>query len=349
MEIVLNQDHLKKYINHAVKVSGENPILIDSFISNAIEIDVDAISDGMNVTIVGLMQHIEEAGIHSGDSACCIPPYSLDNEIIDRLKKQSILLAKELQVVGLINIQFAINGREIYVLEANPRASRTLPFVSKVIGKPIPGIAALIMAGISKNIIDEPYVNFFAVKEVVLPFNKFPGTDILLGPEMRSTGEVMGIDKNFAKAYLKSQIASGIELPNKGTAFVSVKEKDKNPKLLEICKIIDELGINILATTGTLQFLSNNNINAKGVNKAYEGRPNIIDLLTDNKINLVINTTEGLQSIEDSKGIRMLALEKNLPYYTSTTGAWAAARSMKNLNEKGLSIISLQELNNLDF
>ena len=159
----------------------------------------------------------------------------------------------------------------------------------------------------------------------------------------------MGIDKNFAKAYLKSQIASGIELPNKGTAFVSVKEKDKNPKLLEICKIIDELGINILATTGTLQFLSNNNIKAKGVNKAYEGRPNIIDLLTDNKINLVINTTEGLQSIEDSKGIRMLALEKNLPYYTSTTGAWAAAHSMKNLNEKGLSIISLQELNNLDF
>ena len=228
MEIVLNEDHLKKYINHAVKVSGENPILIDSFISNAIEIDVDAISDGINVTIVGLMQHIEEAGIHSGDSACCIPPYSLDNEIIDRLKKQSILLAKELQVVGLINIQFAINGRDIYVLEANPRASRTLPFVSKVIGKPIPGIAALIMAGISKNIIDEPNINFFAIKEVVLPFNKFPGTDILLGPEMRSTGEVMGIDKNFAKAYLKSQIASGIKLPNKGTAFVSVKEKDKN-------------------------------------------------------------------------------------------------------------------------
>ena len=349
MEIVLNEDHLKKYINHAVKVSGKNPILVDSFISNAIEIDVDAISDGINVTIVGLMQHIEEAGIHSGDSACCIPPYSLDNEIIDRLKKQSILLAKELQVVGLINIQFAINGRDIYVLEANPRASRTLPFVSKVIGKPIPGIAALIMAGISKNIIDEPNINFFAIKEVVLPFNKFPGTDILLGPEMRSTGEVMGIDKNFAKAYLKSQIASGIKLPNKGTAFVSVKEKDKSPKLLEICKIIDELGINILATTGTLQFLSNNNINAKGVNKAYEGRPNIIDLLTDNKINLVINTTEGLQSIEDSKGIRMLALEKNLPYYTSTTGAWAAAHSMKNLNEKGLSIISLQELNNLDF
>ena len=349
MEIVLNEDHLKKYINNAVKVSGKNPILIDSFIKDAIEIDVDVISDGKNITIVGLMQHIEEAGIHSGDSACCFPPYSLDRQLISTIKKQSIKLAKALEVKGLLNIQFAVHGNDIYVLEANPRASRTLPFVSKVIGKPVPGIAALIMAGISKNNLKNPKVHFFAIKEVVLPFNRFPGTDILLGPEMRSTGEVMGIDKNFSRAFLKSQIASGIILPNKGNAFVSVKNKDKNTKLLDICEIILSLGIKIFATSGTLQFLLKNNIYVKHIKKAHEGRPNIIDLLTDNKIDLVINTTEGLQSIEDSKGIRTLALEKNLPYYTSNSGAWAAAHAMRNLNEKELSIISLQELKNLDY
>ena len=348
MEIVFNEIHLKKYISHAVKVTGENPILIDSFISDAIEIDVDAISDGEKVTIVGVMQHIEEAGIHSGDSACCLPPYSLSNALITKIKKQSVLLAKELKVKGLINIQFAVREKNIYVLEVNPRASRTLPFVSKVIGKPIPGIASLIMAGIAKNTLLDPKINFFAIKEVVLPFNKFPGTDILLGPEMRSTGEVMGIDKSFAKAYLKSQIAAGIKLPKKGTAFISVKGKDKNTKLLEICKIVDNLGIKILATSGTAEFLLKNNIKVKLVKKAYEGRPNIIDLLNDNKIDLVINTTEGLQSIEDSKGIRILALEKNLSYYTSISGAWAAAHSMEYHNEKNLSIISLQELNKLD-
>ena len=204
------------------------------------------------------------------------------------------------------------------------------------------------MAGIAKNTLLDPKINFFAIKEVVLPFNKFPGTDILLGPEMRSTGEVMGIDKSFAKAYLKSQIAAGIKLPKKGTAFISVKGKDKNTKLLEICKIVDNLGIKILATSGTAEFLLKNNIKVKLVKKAYEGRPNIIDLLNDNKIDLVINTTEGLQSIEDSKGIRILALEKNLSYYTSISGAWAAAHSMEYHNEKNLSIISLQELNKLD-
>ena len=189
------------------------------------------------------MQHIEEAGIHSGDSACCLPPYSLSNALITKIKKQSVLLAKELKVKGLINIQFAIREKNIYVLEVNPRASRTLPFVSKVIGKPIPGIASLIMAGTAKNTLLDPKINFFAIKEVVLPFNKFPGTDILLGPEMRSTGEVMGIDKSFAKAYLKSQIAAGIKLPKKGTAFISVKGKDKNTKLLEICQIVDNLSL----------------------------------------------------------------------------------------------------------
>ncbi len=349
MEIVQNDDHLKKYIQNAVKVSGENPILLDRFIRNAIEVDVDAISDGENVTIVGLMQHIEEAGIHSGDSACSLPPYSLDKDIIHNLKKQSTLLAKKLEVKGLINIQFAIDGKQIYVLEVNPRASRTLPFVSKVIGKPIPGIAALIMAGICKNSISDPIFNFFAIKEVVLPFNKFPGTDVLLGPEMRSTGEVMGIDKKFEIAFLKSQIAAGIYLPKSGKVFISVKDTDKNKKLLETCRIIKDLDFKILATNGTAMFLSEKNIIVEKVNKAYEGRPNIIDLLTDNKIDLVINTTEGLQSIEDSKGIRILALEKNLPYYTSISGALAASNSIKSLRKKELSIISLQELNNLDY
>ena len=346
MEVVLNTNHLKSYIKDAVQVSGESPILIDSFISGAIEVDVDALSDGKNVTIVGVMQHIEEAGIHSGDSACSLPPYSLSEKLITKIKAQAKILALELQVIGLMNIQFAIQGEAVFVLEVNPRASRTLPFVSKAIGTPVPGLAALIMAGITKNKLKEPKLDFYAVKEVVLPFDKFPWIDTLLGPEMRSTGEVMGIHSTFEQAFLKAQLATGVKLPNEGKAFVSLKDQDKDTKLLETCAILRELNIEILATIGTAAYLEKHFIKVTRVKKAYEGRPNILDLLTDNKVDIVFNTTEGFQSIKDSREIRTLSLTKRLPYFTSATGAWAAAQAMKSANKIEKSIISLQELKN---
>ncbi len=344
MEVILNSAHLKHYIKEAVQVSKNKPILIDSFINGAIEVDVDAISDGKKVTIVGIMEHIEEAGIHSGDSACSLPPYSLPDSLINQIKAQVKLLALELKVIGLMNVQFAIREDKIFVLEVNPRASRTLPFVSKAIGKPIPGIAALLMAGISCNDLEEPKFNYYAVKEVVLPFDKFPGVDVLLGPEMRSTGEVMGVDKSFAQAFLKAQLATGVKLPDMGTAFISLKDQDKNEKLLEACRTLEELGINLIATSGTANYLRKNNIKATLVKKAYEGRPNIIDFLSDNKIDLVFNTTEGLQSIKDSREIRTISVAKRLPYFTSATGAWAAAHAIKSSRETDISVISLQEL-----
>ena len=346
MEVVFNSEQLRRYIKDAVKVSGDNPILIDSFVKEAIEVDVDAISDGEKVTVVGVMQHIEEAGIHSGDSACSLPPYSLCAKVIDEIKAQTKILALELKVVGLINVQFAINKDSIFVLEVNPRASRTLPFVSKAIGSPIPGLAALLMAGIGRNNIEEPKFSFFAVKEVVLPFDKFSGIDALLGPEMRSTGEVMGIDRSFEHAFFKAQLATGMKLPEKGVAFVSIKDQDKDPKLVETCLMLREFGIKILATKGTASYLEKNNIEATHVNKAYEGRPNILDLLTDNKIDLVFNTTEGNQSIKDSREIRTISVAKKIPYFTSATGAWAAASAMKSSKESKISIISLQEMKN---
>ena len=344
MEVVLNAEHLKLYIKDAVQVSGDNPVLIDSFIKGAIEVDVDAISDGNKVTVVGIMQHIEEAGIHSGDSACSLPPYSLPETVANEIKRQAIMLALELKIIGVMNIQFAIKENEIFVLEVNPRASRTLPFVSKAIGAPIPGLAALIMAGICKNNLEEPILKFYAVKEVVLPFDKFPGVDVLLGPEMRSTGEVMGIDTSFEQAFLKAQLATGIKLPEKGTAFISLKDQDKNSKLLEACRILRSLNIEIMATQGTTFYLKKNDIKVTQVKKAHEGRPNILDLLSDNKIDLVFNTTEGLQSIKDSRGIRTMSVAKRIAYFTSATGAWAAAHAMKSSRESEISIISLQEL-----
>ena len=346
MEVVLNTNHLKSYIKDAVQVSGENPVLIDSFISGAVEVDVDALSDGKNVTIVGVMQHIEEAGIHSGDSACSLPPYSLSEKVIGKIKAQTKILALEIQVIGLMNIQFAIQGDAIFVLEVNPRASRTLPFVSKAIGAPVPGLAALIMAGISKNKLKEPKLDFYAVKEVVLPFDKFPWIDTLLGPEMRSTGEVMGIHSTFGQAFLKAQLATGVKLPSEGKAFVSVKDQDKDNKLLETCTVLRELNIEILATNGTAKYLDKNSIKATRVKKAYEGRPNILDLLSDNKVDIVFNTTEGFQSIKDSRDIRTLSLAKKLPYFTSANGAWAAAQAMKSENKLENKVISLQELKN---
>lgn len=346
MEIVRDDAHLKRYINEAVKVSGANPVLLDSYLIGAIEVDVDALCDGETVHVAGIMEHIEEAGVHSGDSACSLPPYSLSRELIDEMKRQTVAMALGLNVVGLMNVQFAIKDGEIFVLEVNPRASRTVPFVAKAVGSPIASIAAQVMAGakLSEFELKSPDTKHFAVKEVVLPFARFPGVDTLLGPEMRSTGEVMGLDTTFSKAFLKAQMGAGTELPSGGAVFVSIKESDKGPLLLEAVKIVTELGFTIKATRGTAAFLRTHGFAADVVNKVYEGRPDITDLMKDGVIDLVFNTTEGGQSITDSREIRRIALYDKIPYYTTAAGARAAARAMQVRAEGEIEVFALQEI-----
>ena len=344
MEIVRDDAHLKRYINEAVKVSGDNPVLLDSYLTGAIEVDVDALCDGKSVHVAGIMEHIEEAGVHSGDSACSLPPYSLDAETIEELKRQTEAMALGLNVVGLMNVQFAIKNGEIFVLEVNPRASRTVPFVAKATGSPIASIAARIMAGepLSNFDLVDPNVPYYAVKEAVLPFARFPGVDTLLGPEMRSTGEVMGLDKTFSRAFLKSQMGAGTDLPDEGTVFVSIKDSDKGDMILEATRLVSEIGFKIIATRGTAAYLTENGIGAEVVNKVYEGRPNIVDLMKDGHVQLVFNTTEGAQSIEDSREIRSVALYDKIPYYTTAAGARAAARAMKDRTVGELEVNALQ-------
>ena len=343
MEIVRDDGELKRYINEAVVVSGASPVLIDSYLSGAVEIDVDALSDGETVHVAGIMEHIEEAGVHSGDSACSLPPHSLDAETIAELDRQTHALALGLDVCGLMNVQFAIKDGDIYVLEVNPRASRTVPFVAKAVGSPIAAIAARLMAG-------EPLANFdlvdpdtahVAVKEAVMPFARFPGVDTLLGPEMRSTGEVMGLDRGFARAFLKSQLAAGTPLPGGGTAFVSVKDADKE-LIVQAARTLDRLGFSIVATGGTCDFLRAKGVAAERVNKVYEGRPHIVDRMKDGLITLVFNTTEGAQAVRDSFDIRATALAMKTPYYTTAAGAVAAARAIENLKEGTLEVAPLQ-------
>ena len=310
MEIIYNHSDLKKYIDEAVKVSGSNPVLIDKFLNDAIEVDVDAISDGKNVFVAGIMEHIEEAGIHSGDSACSLPPYTLDDEIVIEIEKQTKQLALALKVVGLINIQFAIKDKNIYVLEVNPRASRTVPFVSKASSLPIAKIASRVMAGekLSDFDLNKKNKNIFAVKEAVFPFNRFPEVDVLLGPEMKSTGEAMGFDTNFGLSFAKSQIASNNSIPLKGTAFISVKDKDKE-KILDNVKKLKKLGFSICATSGTAKYLISKGIKCKKVNKVSQGSPHIVEKLNSKSIALVINTTEGKNSVStDSFSLRRSSL-----------------------------------------
>jgi carbamoyl-phosphate synthase large subunit len=343
MEIVRNDTELKRYINEAVVVSGTSPVLIDSYLSGAVEVDVDALSDGDTVHVAGIMEHIEEAGVHSGDSACSLPPYSLSPEMIAELDRQAHALALGLDVCGLMNVQFAIKGDEIYVLEVNPRASRTVPFVAKAVGSPIAAIAARVMAGEPLSAFDlvDPNTDHVAVKEAVLPFARFPGVDTLLGPEMRSTGEVMGLDKNFARAFLKSQLGAGAPLPGEGTAFISVKDADKD-MVVQAARILDRLGFDIIATGGTCDFLKSKGVTAERVNKVYEGRPNIVDRMKDGHVTLVFNTTEGAQAVRDSFDIRATALAMKTPYYTTAAGAVAAARAIENLKEGTLEVAPLQ-------
>jgi len=343
MEIVHDEPQLARYIAEAVVVSGKSPVLIDSYLRDAIEVDVDALADGTDVFICGVMEHIEEAGVHSGDSACSLPPHSLRPEIIADLERQTIELARALNVVGLMNVQFAIQNDDIYLLEVNPRASRTVPFVAKVIGLAIAGIAAEVMAGkpLASFALKRPKLNHIAVKEAVFPFARFPGVDPVLGPEMRSTGEVMGIDRDYAVAFAKSQLGGGSKLPLSGTAFVSVKDLDKD-RLLVPARMLTEMGFRIVATRGTKRHLDAHGIPCDRVNKVLEGRPHIVDAITNGEIDIVFNTTEGAKALADSMSIRRSALINHIPYYTTLAGALAVTEAIKALREGSLTVSPLQ-------
>ncbi len=343
MEIVHDSKQLQRYINEAVNVSGASPVLIDSYLRDAKEIDVDAICDGKDVFICGIMQHIEEAGIHSGDSACSLPPHDLKPDIIQELERQTIQLALALNVVGLMNAQFAVKDDEIYLLEVNPRASRTVPFVAKVIGLPIAGIAARIMSGesLSSFGLKKPEIDHIAVKEAVFPFARFTGVDPILGPEMRSTGEVMGVDRDYAVAFAKAQMGSGVSLPKNGTVFVSVKDADKD-LIIEAVQALADFGFKIIATRGTKRHLESKNINCEVVNKVLEGRPHIVDAIKNGDVSIVFNTTEGMQALSDSASIRRTALMHNVPYYTTVAGAQAATEAIIALSKGNLDVSPLQ-------
>ncbi|MDB4220971.1 carbamoyl-phosphate synthase large subunit [Amylibacter sp.] len=344
MEIIRSDEQLERYIKEAVVVSGDSPVLLDSYLVGAIEVDVDALSDGKNVHVAGIMQHIEEAGVHSGDSACSLPPFSLPQHQIDDMIVQTKALALGLNVIGLMNIQFAIQGEDIFILEVNPRASRTVPFVAKAINSPIAAIAARVMAGepLTNFDLKSPTPNHFAVKEAVMPFNRFPGVDALLGPEMRSTGEVMGLDKTFERAFWKSQLGASTPLPTTGTVFISVKEDDKGKAMLEAAQILSKQGFEILATGGTSIWLSDNNVKNTRVKKVYEGQPNIVDALKNNEINLIFNTTQGSQSLKDSRAIRAAALSNKICYYTTAAASNAAAKAIKDVENSELEVNALQ-------
>ncbi|MEW6408493.1 MAG: carbamoyl-phosphate synthase large subunit [Nitrospirota bacterium] len=326
MEIVYDERSLKEYMKLAVKASPEHPILIDKYLEDAIEIDVDAISDGINVIIGGIMEHIEEAGVHSGDSAMSLPPYSLSTDVINEIKRQTKLLAIELSVIGLMNVQFAVKNNEIFILEVNPRASRTIPFVSKAIGIPLAKLAAKVMAGKTLKelgLTHEKEINHIAVKESVFPFNRFPNVDTLLGPEMKSTGEVMGIDMDFGLSFAKSQEAAGSKVPTSGKVFISVRERDKS-YAIPIARKLIEFGFEIEATRGTAEYLSMNGLDVKVVNKVGEGRPHIVDHIKNGEVSLVINTVSGAKAQRDSYSIRRTALVHGVPYFTTMAGAKAA-------------------------
>ncbi|WP_099826166.1 carbamoyl-phosphate synthase large subunit [Oceaniglobus indicus] len=366
MEIVRDDAHLARYIRDAVNVSGANPVLLDSYLSGAVEIDVDCLCDGTDTHIAGVMQHIEEAGVHSGDSACSLPPYSLSNEIIAEMEKQASAMALKLGVVGLMNVQFAIKDDVIYVLEVNPRASRTVPFVAKATDSAIASIAARLMAGeplanfpqrtpypdgtgpddvlpfADPMTLADPAMPWYSVKEAVLPFARFPGVDTLLGPEMRSTGEVMGWDRSFPRAFLKAQMGAGVILPTSGTAFLSIKDMDKTDQFVEAARILIAIGMDLTATKGTAAFLRANGIETAEVNKVHEGGRSIVDFMKDGEIALVMNTTEGARAVDDSRTMRNVALMDKIPYFTTLAASHAAALAMQARNEGELDVRALQ-------
>jgi carbamoyl-phosphate synthase large subunit len=343
MEIVHNDADLERYIKTAVTVSGSSPVLIDSYLQDAVEVDVDAVADGKDVYVAGIMEHIEEAGIHSGDSACSLPPYHLEPEIVAELERQTVALAHALKVVGLMNAQFAVKDGVIYVLEVNPRASRTVPFVAKATGQPIAKIAARVMAGEWLADLKPVPMNgdHIAVKEAVFPFARFPGVDVILGPEMKSTGEVMGLDRDFGRAFAKSQLGAGVDLPTRGTVFISVKDRDK-AAMIPIGRKLVEMGFTLIATGGTQRFLEGEGLPVTRINKVLEGRPHVVDAMKNGRIQLVFNTTEGAAAIADSASIRQSALLGNIPYYTTVSGARAAVAAIAALAEGPLEVAPLQ-------
>jgi carbamoyl-phosphate synthase large subunit len=349
MEIVHNSAGLNRYIRNAVRVSGTSPVLIDRYLQDAIEVDADAVADGDTVYVAGIMEHIEEAGIHSGDSACSLPPYSLDEKTVAEIERQTVALARALNVIGLMNVQFAVKDGDVYVLEVNPRASRTVPFVAKATGVPIAKIAARVMTGEkladlvsgSRPVVDMSRGGHVAVKEAVFPFARFPGVDLILGPEMKSTGEVMGLDSDFGRAFAKAQLGSGTELPLAGAVFVSVRDGDK-AALVEPCRRLAEWGFELVATRGTAGKLGESGLAVTIVNKVQEGRPDIVDEMRSGRIQLIFNTTEGAQAIADSFSLRRTALTHNIPYYTTVAGARAAVQAIGALRKGNLEVAPLQ-------
>ncbi|MBL1261337.1 MAG: ATP-grasp domain-containing protein, partial [Thiotrichaceae bacterium] len=344
MEIVHNEEDLTRYMTEAVQVSNDSPVLLDRFLNDAIELDVDAVCDGNEVVIGGIMEHIEQAGIHSGDSACSLPTYSLDPAVVDRVREQTKQLALGLKVKGLMNIQFAVKGDDIYVIEVNPRASRTVPFVSKACGISLAQIGARCMAGTSladQGVTKEIIPNYYSVKEAVFPFSKFPGVDTLLGPEMKSTGEVMGVGRTFAEAFAKAQLGAGVVLPRSGRVFISVRDGDK-AKAVEVAKMLSEMAFELVATGGTRDAIEQAGISCERVNKVAQGRPHIVDMIKNNEINFIINTTAGKRAISDSSQIRRAALQQKITYTTTIAGAHVTALALQQIDQDGVN--SLQEL-----
>jgi carbamoyl-phosphate synthase large subunit len=345
MEIVYDEARLDRYMADAVTASPEHPVLIDKFVEDAIEVDVDAISDGTRVVVGGIMEHIEEAGVHSGDSACSLPPVTLGGEMIKEITRQTKLLGEAIEVIGLMNIQFAVRGSEVLILEVNPRASRTVPFVSKAIGVPLAGLAARVMVGRTLEDLkftEEIIPEHMSVKEAVFPFIKFPGVDSLLGPEMRSTGEVMGIDSDFPISYAKAQLAAGMSIPTEGTALLSIKDGDK-PGVIQVAKKLHEMGFSLMATGGTGDLLAKNGIPVQYVKKVREGRPHIVDAIINGEVQLVINTVEGVEAIADSYTIRRSSVEQNVAYFTTVPGARAAVLGIEALKKKNWDVRALQD------
>ncbi len=345
MQIVYDERELLRYMTSAVKASPEHPVLIDKFLEDAIEIDVDAVSDGKRTTVGAIMEHIEEAGIHSGDSACVIPPFSLADNLIEEVRRNTLMMARELNVVGLMNVQFAIKNDKVYVLEVNPRASRTVPFVSKSIGVPLAKIAARVMAGKTLGQLgftEEVKLDYFCVKEAVLPFVKFPGIDVLLGPEMKSTGEVMGIDADFGSAYAKTQFAAGQNLPVEGTVFLSVKNHDKRD-IVFLAKKLADMGFKLIASSGTAKVLRSSGIDVVSLFKIKEGRPHVLDYIKNGQVHLLINTPSGSGPREDETRIRATAVAHNIPLVTTISGAQAAVNGIEAIKARGLSVGALQD------
>jgi carbamoyl-phosphate synthase large subunit len=343
MRIVHDLDEVRQFAAEAAIAAESGTILLDRYLTDAIEVDVDVLADGETVVVAGIMEHIEEAGIHSGDSACSLPPYSIQAPVIAEIRRQAEALARALDVKGLMNVQLAVQGETIFVIEVNPRASRTVPFVAKAIGSPIAKIAARVMAGekLSHFTVNTDAIDHVAVKEAVFPFARFPGVDLLLGPEMKSTGEVMGLDRDFGTAFAKSQLAAGVVLPASGTVFLSVKDSDK-PAAVRLGTDLQALGFNLVASRGTAAALAEAGLEVAVVNKVHEGRPHVVDLIKNQDIQILINTTGGRQAIKDSFSLRREALMAKLPYYTTVAGARSLVEGLRRLGQGELSVAPLQ-------